>query len=154
MRGVMPVHLIKLCVGCDTVDELLAWRRDLARAGSPASDDIESALAGRPWILRTRQTPKRADELVGGGSLYRVFKGTILSRQRIMAVATVGAGPARRCEITLDERLILTLPTPRRAFQGWRYLSVDDAPGDLGEAGVIGAVPADLAKRLREAGAW
>ena len=92
MRGVMPVHLIKLCVGCDTVDELLAWRRDLARAGSPASDDIESALAGRPWILRTRQTPKRADELVGGGSLYRVFKGTILSRQRIMAVATVGAG--------------------------------------------------------------
>ena len=154
MRGVMPVHLIKLCVGCDTVEDLLAWRRDSARAGSPASDDIESALTGRPWILRTRQTPKRADALVDGGSLYRVFKGTILSRQRIVAVDTVGAGPAKRCEITLDERLILTLPTPRRAFQGWRYLSLDDAPGDLGEAGAIGAVPADLAKRLREAGAW
>ena len=150
----MPLHLIKLCVGCDTVEELLAWRRDRAPTESVAPDELESALAGRPWILRTRQTPKRADELADGGSLYRVFKGAILSRQRIVAVDTVGAGPAKRCEITLDERLILTLPTPRRAFQGWRYLSVDDAPGDLGEPGAIGAVPADLAKRLREAGAW
>ncbi len=153
MPGVMALHLIKLCVGCDTVEELLAWRRERAPTDA-ASDDVESALAGRPWILRTRQTPKRAEDLVNGGSLYRVFKGTILSRQRILAVDTVGAGPAKRCEITLDERLILTLPTPRRAFQGWRYLSVEDAPGDLGEGGAPGAVPADLAKRLREAGAW
>jgi len=137
----MPLHLIKLCVGCDTVDELLAWRG--------ASHD-----EGRPWIMRTRQTPRRATELVDGGSLYRVYKGFVLSRQRILAVDTVGAGPAARCEVTLDATVMLTLPTPRRAFQGWRYLDPKDAPADLREAGAGGIMPLELARRLREIGAW
>lgn len=137
----MPLNLIKLCVGCETVEELLAWRRDSTRPGDP-------------WILRTRQTPKRAAELLDGGSLYRVYRGTILSRQLILAVSTVGEGSAKRCEMTLDHRVLLTLPTPRRAFQGWRYLPVDDSPIDLGGAGSDGAVPSELAKQLREAGAW
>src|SRR5471030_2046113 len=109
----MPLHLIKLCVGCDTVDELMAWWR--------ASHD-----EGQPWTLRTRQTPKRAAELIDGGSLYRVYKGFVLSRQRILGVDTVGDGVARRCEVTLDPTVMLTLPTPRRAFQGWRYLDPKD----------------------------
>ena len=148
----MSLHMIKLCVGCDTVDDLLAWRRAGAFAG--ASDDIESAQSGQPWILRTRQTPKRAGELCDGGSLYRVFKGFILARQRILTVETVGEGDARRCEITLDERLTLTAPTPRRAFQGWRYLPDADAPPDIGEADVPGAAPPELMRKLREAGVW
>ncbi len=137
----MALHLIKLCVGCDTVDELLEWRE-------------ASRVAGQPWILRTRQTPKRAVELVEGGSLYRVYKGFILSRQAILAVRTVGDGQARRCEVTLDERVILTAPTPRRPFQGWRYLDAADAPDDLTPAGERAAVPQELARRLREIGAW
>lgn len=137
----MPLNLIKLCVGCDTVDELLTWRGEIARPGDP-------------WILRTRQTPKRAAELLDGGSLYRVYRGTILSRQRILAVDTVGEGPAKRCEMALDHLVVLTLPTPRRAFQGWRYLTVDDSPLDLGVAGFDGDVPMELAKQLREAGVW
>jgi hypothetical protein len=112
-----PLHLIKLCVGCDSVDELLDWR---------------AAQPMRPWILRTRQTPRRAGELEAGGSLYRVFKGVILSRQCILQVSTVGEGPAARCEIALDETVVLTVPTPRRAFQGWRYLVAHEAPADLG----------------------
>jgi len=137
----MPLHLIKLCVGCDTVDELLAWRR-------------ASHEEGQPWKLRTRQTPKRAAELIDGGSLYRVYKGFVLSRQRIVAVETVSAGIASRCEITLDETVMLTLPTPRRAFQGWRYLDVKAAPGDLCEAAAGQEMPLELARRLREIGAW
>lgn len=137
----MALNLIKLCVGCDTVEELLAWRRDIAGPGES-------------WILRTRQTPKRAEALLDGGSLYRVYKGTILSRQNILAVKTVADGPAKRCEITLDDRVVLTLPTPRRAFQGWRYLTGEDAPVDLGDAEAGGGIPLELAKRLREAGAW
>jgi hypothetical protein len=133
--------MIKLCVGCDTVEELLEWRET-------------SRAEGQPWILRTRQTPKRAAELVDGGSLYRVYKGFILSRQPIVAVATVGEGPGRRCEMILDERVVRTAPTPRRAFQGWRYLDPADAPADLASAGEIGAVPQELARRLREIGAW
>lgn len=137
----MSLSLVKLCVGCDTVDELIAWWK--AEIGED-----------QPWKMRTRQTPKRAAELVDGGSLYRVYKGFILSRQRIWAVETVGAGPAARCEVTLDPKVILTIPTPRRAFQGWRYLEAKDAPPDL--AGATGAedVPAELARQLREIGAW
>ncbi|MGH7025286.1 MAG: DUF1489 family protein [Caulobacteraceae bacterium] len=137
----MALHLIKLCVGCDSVDELLAWRRD-------------SAMPGEPWIMRTRQTPKRAAELVDGGSLYRVYRGQILSRQRILAIRTIGDGPVSRCEVTLDEAVARTVPTPRRAFQGWRYLSPADAPADLADMGVAEGAPADLVRRLRELGAW
>jgi len=137
----MALHLIKLCVGCDTVEELLEWRE-------------ASRVAGQPWILRTRQTPKRAAELVEGGSLYRVYKGFILSRQPILAVNTVGEGPARRCEVTLDDRVVLTAPTPRRPFQGWRYLDAADTPDDFAPAGEKAALPQAFARRLREIGAW
>lgn len=131
------LHMIKLVVGCDTVDELLQWR----------------AEQGGPWILRTRQTPKRAAELIDGGSIYRVFKGQILGRQKILDVRTVGEGEASRCEIRLDETIHRTVPTPRRAFQGWRYLTAADAPADLA-AGENGDLPPELALKLRELGAW
>ena len=129
--------MIKLCVGCDSVQELLEWR-----AGQRG-----------PWVLRTRQTPKRAGELVDGGSLYRVYKGVILSRQAILAVRRVGEGPDARCEVTLDEAVVRVAPTPRRAFQGWRYLQAADAPPDLPQTGGD-EIPSELARRLREAGAW
>jgi hypothetical protein len=136
----MALHIIKLCVGCDTVEELLAWRR-------------EQGEEGRPWILRTRMTPKRAEEVLDGGSLYRVFKGFVLCRQRILALETVGGGAASRCEIILDPDLVLVAPTPRRPFQGWRYLEPREAPEDL--KGVEdGGAPPELAKQLRELGAW
>ena len=131
--------MIKLCVGAATVEDLLEWQRTRETPG--------------PWIMRTRQTPKRAAELVDGGSLFRVFKGVILCRQPILAVNTVGEGVTARCEVTLDPTPIRVAPTPRRAFQGWRYLQPKDAPPDLAAAG-FADVPQDLARQLREAGAW
>ena len=133
----MALHMIKLVVGLDTIEELLEWRK--AEAG--------------PWIMRTRQTPKRAAELLAGGSLYRVFKGVILCRQPILAVDTVGEGVTARCEVTVDPNLVRVAPTPRRAFQGWRYLEAKDAPPDLA-GGEDGEIPMELARQLREAGAW
>jgi len=132
--------MIKLVVGCDTVEELLEWR-------------ASHALPGDPWILRTRQTPKRAAELVDGGSVYRVFKGMILCRQHIVDVNTVGEGVTARCEVTLSPELVRVAPTPRRAFQGWRYLEPKDAPPDLAQDG-FGDIPTELARQLREVGAW
>ncbi len=135
----MALHLIKLCVGCDTVEELLEWRRG-------EGDRL-------PWKMRTRQTPKRADDLLDGGSLYRVFKGFILCRQRILAVDTVGSGVAARCEVTLDPEVVRVQSAPRRPFQGWRYLDDREAPADLTGFNED-AAPPELAKRLREIGAW
>ena len=135
----MSLHLIKLVVGCDTVEDLIAWR---------------TPQKGAPWILKTRQTPKRAAELLDGGSVYRVFKGLVLCRQRILDIDTVGEGQAARCHVTLDEQVILTQPLPRRPFQGWRYFEGKDAPADLAAPGDTGAVPQDLAVALRELGAW
>ncbi len=134
------LNLIKLCVGCDTVDELVGWH--------------SAHRPGQPWVLQTRQTPKRAAELIDGGSVYRVFKGVVLCRQAILAVDTAGEGQAARCHITLDPQIVLVAPTPRRAFQGWRYLEAKDAPEDLGVHGQSAAVPQDLALKLRALGAW
>ena len=133
----MPLHMIKLVVGCDTIEDLLDWH----------------AGQGRPWVMHTRQTPKRAPELLEGGSLYRVFKGMILCRQHILAVDTVGEGVTARCEVTVDPKIVRVAPTPRRAFQGWRYLDGKDAPPDL-DGGEDGEIPPELARQLREAGAW
>ena len=136
----MALHRITLVVGAPTIEDMLAWR-------------ARNALDGGPWILRTRMTPKRAAEMVDGGSIYRVFKGVILCRQAILAVNTVGEGVTARCEITLDETVVRVAPTPRRAFQGWRYLEAKEAPPDL-DVEAFGEVPETLARQLREAGAW
>jgi hypothetical protein len=136
----MALHMIKLCVGCDTVDDLIQWKA--AEAGG-----------ARPWTMQTRQTPKRAGEILDGGSLYRVFKGVILCRQAIIDIKTIGEGPNSRCIATLDPEIVLVAPTPRRAFQGWRYLTETDAPPDMGADG-FGDAPPDLARQLREIGAW
>lgn len=136
----MALHMIKLCVGCDTVEELLDWHQS-ERGG------------GQPWFMHTRQTPKRAAEMLEGGSLYRVFKGVILCRQPILHIETVGEGVNARCQVTLDHTMVRVAPTPRRAFQGWRYLETRDAPEDL-SVEAFGEAPPELARKLREIGAW
>lgn len=131
----MALHLIKLCVGVSEVGELADW-----------------AKQRRP-IVHTRQTPKRAAEILEGGSLYWVIKGQVLVRQSILAIDTIEEGPASRCEILLEQTPYRTAPQPRRAFQGWRYLTATDAPVDLSnDAGED--LPAELAVALRSLGAW
>jgi hypothetical protein len=137
----MPLHLIKLCVGVDTPDELRAWR-------------AKRAAEGHPSIVPTRQTPKRAAEIVDGGSLYWVIKGVVLLRQRVRSIETLGEGVGRRCRILLDDELVATAPYPRRAFQGWRYFDAKDAPGDLPRSAIGDLMPQDLARELRDLGAW
>ena len=88
----MPLNLVKLCVGCDSPEELIAWRAQRRAEG------------GRVSVVHTRQTPRRAAELLDGGSLYWVMKGVILIRQRITAIETLEA--PKRCEILLEDVLV------------------------------------------------
>ena len=133
----MALHMIKLVVGVDEVAELAAYIREQGRS-----------------VVHTRQTPKRAEELLQGGSIYRVIKGVILCRQRILRIDTVGEGQAARCHIVVSPEIIRTAPAPRRPFQGWRYLEPKDAPEDLHGADGGESIPTELALKLRELGAW
>ncbi|MCC5989127.1 MAG: DUF1489 domain-containing protein [Pararhodobacter sp.] len=118
------LNLIKLCVGADGVEDLIDWQQG-ARAQGPD---------GLPRHI-TRMAPRRAGELLDGGSLYWVFRGTVLARQRILRLdPVIGADGIRRCAIVLDPSVIRTEPMPRSAFQGWRYLKQANAPRDLPEA--------------------
>ncbi|TCP59793.1 hypothetical protein EV663_1153 [Rhodovulum bhavnagarense] len=115
------VNLVKLCVGAERVEDLARWQ-ETARAKGPD---------GLPRHV-TRMWPKRSGELLNGGSLYWVFKGVILARQRIMRLDEVTGGDGtRRCGIVLEARIIRTEAVVRRPFQGWRYLPAQDAPRDL-----------------------
>lgn len=139
------LHLVKLCVGAAEVPELIAWQ---------AARMEEARAAGRPAIPVhvTRMWPKRSDELLDGGSLYWVFKGLILARQRILALeARTGEDGIQRCAINLDPAVVRTAPRPRRPFQGWRYLPAGEAPPDLAGAAEPD-LPAPLALELAQIG--
>jgi hypothetical protein len=138
------LHLVKLCVGCDAVEEVMAWQ-----AGRSAEARARG-LSPDPSHV-TRMWPKRAEELLDGGSLYWVIKGRVLARQRLRALDRVeGADGISRCALRLDPEIVRTVPQPRRPFQGWRYLRPEDAPADLGTGD--GALPPDLAASLAELG--
>lgn len=128
--------MIKLCVGVSDV----AWLETRARAG-------------RPLVITTRMTPKRASEIEDGGSLYWVIKGSVLCRQPILDITTQGEGRTSHCDITLAPEVIRTAPLARRPFQGWRYLEAKEAPPDLTSAEAT-SLPDDLVRQLRELGAW
>jgi hypothetical protein len=136
----MPLHLIKLCVGIESVEHLAESDRD----------ELQSLRAARKppeLIHRTRMFPRRADEVLPGGSLYWVIKGLIQVRQPLRAIReSVGKEGVSCCELVFAEELIPVRPTPRRAFQGWRYLDAADAPPDLGKAG---RGTADMPPRMR-----
>lgn len=121
----MTVHLIKLCVGVSDVGHLVEEHERLAKKALKRNKPVEDSH----W---TRMFPKRADEVLDGGSLYWVIKGTIRVRHRILRLDEVADAEGQQyCAIVYDPKVILVEPRPRRAFQGWRYLEADDAPPDL-----------------------
>jgi hypothetical protein len=102
----------------------------------------------------TRMWPRREAELLNGGSLYWVFKGFILARQKITRLDQItDPDGTKRCAIVLDNSVIRTTPAPRRPFQGWRYLVAKDAPGDLPQgAEDDDALPTTLEMALADIG--
>ena len=142
----MPLHLIKLSVGTDSVADLEDWIKLKLKEKKRRGQKPER-------VHTTRMVPKRAEELTAGGSLFWVIKGVVGCRQPILDVKTLGEGKTSRCEITLEPRVIRTAPQARRPFQGWRYLEGKDAPTDLTTVEATD-LPGDLVQELRELGAW
>lgn len=125
----MTVHILKLSVGTESIETLDAWQRERMKMRRP------NGKTGEVWH-RTRMFPRRRDEVLDGGSIYWVIRGVIQARQRIVDLrAVTGDDGIERCELVFDPELVPVRPTPRRPFQGWRYLKTEDAPMDLAEAG-------------------
>ena len=144
----MALNLVKLCVGVDAIEDLEAWiafrQEERRKNGEPAEQ-----------FHTTRMIPKRAEELLDGGSLYWVIRGNIQVRQRLLDIRPFRDGEGiRRCHLVMDPSLVPTQWQPRRPFQGWRYLEGRDAPRDLA-TGVLpdgGELPHQLMAALAEIG--
>lgn len=121
----MVLHLIKLSVGSQEVDDLAHWQSSFCKFRK--KNDKKSYI-----FHTTFHEPKRIAELLDGGSLYWIIKNCIQARQKL-----IGFEKGKKedgtpcCLILLDREIHLVKPVYHRSFQGWRYLTQDDAPPDL-----------------------
>lgn len=142
----MTIHLVKLCVGATSIEDLQHWQKSVRRY---------KTRNGKACAFHTTfQTPKRAGELLDGGSLYWVIKGMILARQRLTGLEDGKKEDGSACcLLLLDPEIVAVRPVPRRAFQGWRYLDAADAPADIsGKQSAMTAMPLDLRRELAALG--
>jgi len=121
----MALHLIKLCVGCDGIEDLAQWiAATLAEKRRRGAEPVH--------VHRTRMSPKRVEEILDGGSLYWVIKGQIRVREKILDLrAAKDEAGVSHCDIVLSGDLVEVEARPYRPFQGWRYLDPAVAPRDL-----------------------
>jgi hypothetical protein len=139
------LHLIKLCVGVESLEDLAAWQKKRL---------AEKKKKGqKPELMHiTRQTPKRAAELLDGGSLYWVIKGQIAARQWLIELRAVVRNGVPHCGLVYDKKLVPVMRRPRAAFQGWRYFEPKDAPADVGGLKGAKGLPEALQQELAALG--
>lgn len=143
----MALHLIKLCVGAESIRDLEEWIEERMHERRRQNLPQEQ-------LHTTRMVPKRIDEILDGGSLYWVIKGQVCCRQRLLDIRpfTDGEGISR-CHLVMEPVVVPVVPRPFRPFQGWRYLAAKDAPPDLGGGSETGAeMPEELRRELASLG--
>jgi hypothetical protein len=120
----MALHLIKLSVGPDSLADLVAYQ-------TRRLEELARQKKVPELVHITRQTPKRAEELLQGGSIYWVIKGTICARQRLLELRPLLRDGVPHCGLVYDKEMVRVAPRPHRPFQGWRYFDSKNAPSDL-----------------------
>jgi hypothetical protein len=140
------IHLIKLCVGVATLEELEGYREERAHWwGADYGENVH--------VHRTRTRPKRAAEMEGISSIYWVISGVVRCRQPILRLAeAIDEQGLPCCDIIMSPDLVRTVPRPKGPFQGWRYLRPEDAPPDLEAHGFAEEGSAQLAEELSRLG--
>ncbi len=142
------IHLQKLSVGSESIETLTAWQIKMVehkiKAGkAPYHEHI------------TRMFPKQKEALLDGGSIYWVIKGLVQCRNKIIGLEEVRRKDGiKACAILMEPGPIPVVPTPKRPFQGWRYLQPDAAPADMADISGGSELPAELRNKLAEIGAW
>lgn len=132
----MTMHLIKLCVGADSITDLTNWQAQRLK-------DMKRAKQTPELIHITRHMPKRAEEVLDGGSLYWVIKGYICARQQLLELRPITYNGTPHCGLVYDKELIRVVPRAHRPFQGWRYFDPKSAPKDMA------ANSADMPEKLQ-----
>lgn len=139
----MALHLLKLCVGAESISDLEEWIDERM---------VLERRLGRPeeQTHTTRMVPKKIEEILDGGSLYWVIKGQISARQRLSDIRPFTDGDGiGRCHLVMEPVVVPVEPRPCRPFQGWRYLADKDAPRDIdGRSGDLGEMPEALRREL------
>jgi len=144
----MAIHLQKLSVGSESIATLQDWQKMVVRRR------VKKGLSPHHQHV-TRMFPKQKEALLDGGSIYWVIKGLIQCRNEIVDLEETQTKDGRKaCAIVMDPNLIAVVPTPKRPFQGWRYLKVEDAPADLGLINGAGDLPPELRAKLVNLGVW
>lgn len=133
----MPLHMIKMAPGLKELSELDTW--------------FSARFRGDTAFISTKSCPTRQEELLSGGSVYWVFGTQILGRQALTSFEK-NKPPSGRCVIGVKRELIPVVPTPKRAFQGWRYLEDGDAPSDLPKGREHEDIPRDVNAFLAQIG--
>lgn len=142
------MHMQKLSVGSTSIQSLAKWQQTMV-----ARRVARGQSAHHAHVTRTR--PKQADAILAGGSIYWVIKGMMLCRNPVIGLEECMKGGRTACRILMEPGPIPVVPTPRRAFQGWRYLQADDAPEDLSGPLLEGdELPPRLMKKLVDLGLW
>jgi hypothetical protein len=139
----MPLHLLKLCVGAESITDLEDWIEERMAQRRVRGEPAEQ-------LHTTRMVPKKIAEVLDGGSLYWVIKGQVSARQRLLDIRpfTDGEGIGR-CHLVMEPVVVPVEPRPYRPFQGWRYLQAKDAPRDLADhGGDLGEMPEALRREL------
>ncbi len=129
----MPLHLIKLAVGAQTLEDVKRWQ----------------ASRPRPLKHQTRNTPRRAEEILNGGSIYWVINRFLIARQRIVGIEDGKREDGTACtDLLLDPTLFQVQARAVKPFQGWRYLPASDAPADVAAGSVTTPLPEALRREL------
>jgi hypothetical protein len=127
------LHMSKVAFSCASVETLERRQQKRLKDGFV------------PIVTRFR--PKRAEELLGGGSIYWIIKHRLVARQAILDFAT--SPRDGRTIIRLAPEMVRVRLKAMRAHQGWRYLDPAEAPADLeGEPDGIDALPPALLGKL------
>jgi hypothetical protein len=145
--AIMALHLIKLCVGCDSISDLAGWIEENRTHYRRLGRDYEQTHT-------TRMVPKRLTDLLDGGSLFWVIRGHVACRQRLLNIRPFTDGDGiGRCHLVLEPVLTPVEPRSYRPFQGWRYMAVEDAPRDIGQdSGDLATMPEAMRRELADLG--
>lgn len=141
----MPLHILKVAAGISSIDQL----KMVVDRYSYHDPDL-----GHIMHMSSRNTPKRANEILDNGSIFWIIKRAIVARAPVIAIREDERLDGRKgCQMCIRPEVILTVPQPKRGFQGWRYLKDSEAPGDLlNTAEAEGQGSPELALELKELG--